>query len=107
MHDQLSDVLTALGDPARRSIVERLVRGPATPKQLAAGHTISPQAISRHLNVLEAAGLISRTRNGQQRPCHLNAEGLRVASQWLDQQRIFWEGSFDELATYLSEEEER
>lgn len=107
MHDQLSDVLTALGDPARRSIVERLTRGPATPKELAAGRTITAQAISRHLNVLEAAGLIRRTRNGQQRPCHIDPEGLRVAGQWMDRHRVFWEGSFDRLASYLDHEEEK
>lgn len=107
MHDQLSTVLTALGDPARRSIVERLARGPATPKELAAGRTISPQAISRHLQVLETAGLIRRTRNGQQRPCHIDAKGLRIAGQWMDQHRAFWEGSFDQLASYLDDEEEQ
>ena len=107
MPDQLSHVLTALGDPARRAIVERLTHGPATPKQLSSGQPITPQAISRHLNVLEAAGLIRRTRDGQQRPCHIDPEGLRLATQWIDQHRALWERSFDQLATYLNDEDQQ
>lgn len=102
MRDPLGTVLSALSDPTRRSIVERLIHGPATPQELATGKTITPQAISHHLTVLEEAGLIWRSREAQSRPCHLDAAGLRLASGWINQYRAIWEGSFDRLAEHLS-----
>jgi DNA-binding transcriptional ArsR family regulator len=67
--------------------------------------TSTPQALSHHLSVLEAAGLIFRTREAQRRPCHIDPRGLRVAVAWIDRNRPFWEGSFDRLAQFLSNEE--
>lgn len=106
MRDQLGTVLSALSDPTRRSIVERLMHGPATPQELAIGKTITPQAISHHLTVLEEAGLIRRTREAQSRPCHLDAEGLRLAGAWINQYQSIWQGSFDRLAEHLSNTKE-
>lgn len=105
MSDQLSEILSALGDPTRRAIVERLTRGSATPGELAVGTTITAQAISRHLNVLEEAGLIRRSREGQRRPCHIVPGSLRTASLWIEQYRPIWEGSFDRLAQHLAEKQ--
>lgn len=103
----LDYVLSSLADPTRRAVVERLLRGSATPGELAKEFpTSTPQALSHHLSVLEAAGLIFRTREAQRRPCHIDPRGLRVAVAWIDRNRPFWEGSFDRLAQFLSNEEE-
>lgn len=105
MSHGLDEVLASLADPTRRAVIERLLHGPATPGELAAGiATASPQALSHHLSVLEAAGLIFRTREAQRRPCHIDPRGLRVAVAWIDRNRPFWEGSFDRLGQFLSNE---
>ena len=88
--DPLTAVFAALADPTRRSIVERLTRGSATVNELAEPYDMSLPAVSKHIKVLEEAGLISKTVNGQQRECHLEALRLQEAEQWLEQYRLFW-----------------
>jgi DNA-binding transcriptional ArsR family regulator len=99
--DHLSVVFGALADPTRRAILARLAEGQATVNQLAAPFELSLPAISKHLKVLERAGLISRGREAQWRPCKLEAEPLREASEWVDNYRTFWESSFDKLDAHL------
>jgi DNA-binding transcriptional ArsR family regulator len=101
--DQLSAVFGALADPTRRAILARLTAGDATVSELAAPFHISQPAISRHLKVLEAAGLISRRRQATTRYSHLEAEPLHAASLWLGNYREFWEESHDRLDTLLAE----
>ncbi len=100
--DPLSATLSALADPTRRAILARLTEGDATVNQLAEPFDISLPAISRHLKVLEAAGLISRSREAQWRPCRLEAGPLKDLDGWLGQYRRFWEGSFDKMDAYLA-----
>ena len=99
--DQLSTVFAALADPTRRAILARLADGAATVNELAAPFPISLQAISKHLKVLERAGLITRGRDAQWRPCRLEAEPLREVSAWAEQYRRHWEGRYDQLDDYL------
>jgi DNA-binding transcriptional ArsR family regulator len=99
--DQLSTTFAALSDPTRRAILARLALGETSVNQLAEPFDISLPAISRHLKVLERAGLITRGREAQWRPCKLNAGQLKTASDWLDYYRKFWEESFDRLDDYL------
>ena len=99
--DSLSLTFAALADPTRRAMLERLSRGPATVKQLAQPFTLSMPAISKHLQVLERAGLIERGREAQWRPAQLLAAPLKDVSHWLDQYRKNWEESFDRLDEYL------
>ena len=99
--DALSQTLAALADPTRRAILARLVQGEATVNELAEPFSITLPAISRHLKVLEGAGLISRGRDAQWRPCKLEAAPLRELDGWLERYRRFWEGSFDKLEAYL------
>jgi DNA-binding transcriptional ArsR family regulator len=101
--DVLSIVFSALADPTRGAILARLSRSEATVNELAAPFDISLQATSRHLKVLESAGLISRGREAQWRPCRLQAEQLQAVDGWLDHYRRFWLGSFDKMDTYLTE----
>ncbi len=101
MDDPLSQTFAALADPTRRAILARLAEGEATVNQLAAPFDISLPAISRHLRVLEAAGLITRGRAAQWRPCKLEAAPLRALDGWLDGYRRMWEGSFDKMDAYL------
>jgi DNA-binding transcriptional ArsR family regulator len=103
MHDPLSMTLSALADPTRRAILTRLASGEASVGELAAPFSISQPAISKHLKVLERAGLISRGREAQLRPCRLEAAPLRDVVDWLEQYRRFWESSFDRLDAYLKE----
>lgn len=103
MDDPLSITLSALADPTRRAILARLSLGEATVNELAEPFPVSLPAISRHLKVLEAAGLISRGREAQWRPCRLEAEPLRQVDGWLDRYRRFWLGSFDKMDAYLAE----
>jgi DNA-binding transcriptional ArsR family regulator len=100
--DALSTTLSALADPTRRAILARLSQGEATVNELAEPFPISLPAISRHLKVLEAAGLISRGREAQWRPCRLQAEPLKQLDDWLERYRRFWEGSFDKMDAYLA-----
>src|SRR5881392_3830741 len=93
--DTLSATLSALADPTRRAILARLAEGEATVNELARPFAISLPAVSRHLKVLEGAGLISRGREAQWRPCRLEAGALRDVDDWLGRYRRFWTGSFD------------
>lgn len=99
--DQLSQTLSALADPTRRAILARLALGEATVNELAEPFEISLPAVSRHLKVLEAAGLISRGREAQWRPCKLEAEPLKAVDGWLERYRRFWAESFDKMDDYL------
>jgi DNA-binding transcriptional ArsR family regulator len=95
--DQLTETFAALADPTRRAILERLVDGEATVNELAEPFPISVQAVSKHLKVLERAGLIARGRSAQLRPSRLQGAPLQQAVAWLETYRRFWEGSFDRL----------
>ena len=101
--DHLSLTFAALSDPTRRAILTRLSRGAASVNELAAPFRISLPGISKHLKVLERAGLISRTREAQWRPCKLKAKPLKGAADWIDHYRKFWDESFDRLDDYLKE----
>jgi DNA-binding transcriptional ArsR family regulator len=101
--DQLDTVFGALADPTRRAILTRLADGEATVTELAAPFAMSMPAVSKHLKVLERAGLISRGRNAQQRPCRLEAAPLASVAEWVQTYRRFWEGSFDRLDEHLQE----
>jgi DNA-binding transcriptional ArsR family regulator len=103
MSDPLSATFAALADPTRRAILARLARGEASVGELAAPFSISQPAVSKHLKVLEQAGLVTRGRAAQSRPCKLNAARLREVSDWLGAYRRFWEESFDRLDAYLAE----
>jgi len=99
--DRLSEVFSALADPTRRAILARLAEGEATVNQLAEPFPISLQAISKHLKVLERAGMITRGRAAQWRPCRLDAEPLREVAGWIAGYERFWEQRYDQLDEYL------
>ncbi|HEX8626573.1 MAG TPA: metalloregulator ArsR/SmtB family transcription factor [Catenuloplanes sp.] len=101
--DQLSSVFGALADPTRRAILARLATGEATVNELAAPFPVSLQAISKHLKVLERAGLIARGKEAQWRPCRLDPGPLRDIAQWMEQYRRFWDERYDQLDDYLRE----
>jgi DNA-binding transcriptional ArsR family regulator len=101
--DRLSHTFSALADPTRRAILARLASGEASVTELAAPFDMSLPAISKHLKVLERAGLITRSRDAQWRPCRLQAKPLKGAADWLERYREFWEESLDRLEDYLSE----
>ncbi len=101
--DQLSLTFAALADPTRRAILARLARGEATVGELARPFDMSQPAVSKHLKVLERAGLISRGREAQSRPCRLEAARLREATRWMERYRRFWGESFDRLDGLLAE----
>src|SRR5882757_8289484 len=103
MTDPLSVTLSALADPTRRALLARLSLGEATVNELAEPFDITLQAVSRHLKVLEGAGLIARGRNAQFRPCKLEAGPLKDVDGWLEHYRRFWEESLDQLEVYLAE----
>ena len=107
MPDVLSDTLSALADPTRRAILARLALGEATVGELAQPFDISGPAISKHLKVLERAGLIRRGRDAQRRPCRLEAAPMKDAVDWLEGFRRFYEGSLDRLEIYLEELKEK
>jgi DNA-binding transcriptional ArsR family regulator len=100
--DHLSTTFSALADPTRRAILARLALGETSVNELAEPFEMSLPAVSRHLKVLENAGLISRSRDAQWRPCRLRAEELKTATEWLEGYRRFWEESFDRLDAYLA-----
>jgi len=100
---QLDRVFAALADPTRRAILARLSLGEATVNDIAAPIPISLPSVSKHLKVLEGAGLISRGRDAQWRPCRLEAKALREVDDWLGRYRRHWEGSFDKMESYLAE----
>ncbi len=99
--DPLTTAFAALADPTRRAILARLANGEATVTELAEPFDISLPAVSKHLKVLQQAGLISRARTAQWRPCKLQPDGLKQAADWLEHYRRFWEASFDRLDAYL------
>ena len=99
--DRLSMIFMALADPTRRHILELLSKGDATVNELAKPFSVSLPAISKHLKVLERAGLISRGRNAQWRPCRLEAEALKEGADWMDQYRQLWEESLSHLERYV------
>ena len=101
--DPLSLTLSALADPIRRAILARLAEGEATVNAIAEPFAISLPAVSRHLKVLEAAGLISRGREAQWRPCKLETQALKNVDDWLSRYRRFWTGSFDKMDAYIAE----
>jgi len=101
--DQLTATFAALADPTRRAIVARLAAGDASVTELARPFDMSQPAVSKHLKVLERAGLISRGREAQTRPCRLEVKRLREATEWMDRQRSQWEERFDRLAVVLEE----
>jgi DNA-binding transcriptional ArsR family regulator len=99
--DQLSDTFSALADPTRRAILAHLAQGEATVNELAEPFPVSLQAISKHLKVLERAGLITRGRTAQWRPCRLRAAPLGEVTDWLEGYRRLWDQSFDRLDEHL------
>ena len=99
--DRLSLTFAALADPTRRAILARLIEGEATVNELAAPFDVSLQAISKHLQVLERAGLITKGRDAQYRPCRLETAPLEPAIDWLEQHRKGWEERFDRLGEHL------
>jgi DNA-binding transcriptional ArsR family regulator len=105
--DQLTSTFAALADPTRRAILARLVEGEATVNELAEPFPISVQAVSKHLKVLERAGLIARGRSAQLRPSRLEGAPLKEALEWLEKYRPFWQGSFDRLDERLQATERR
>lgn len=100
--EQLNLAFAALADPVRRSIIARLSRGPATVNQLAEPFHISKQAVSKHIQVLEAAGLVTRTRDAQRRPVHLNAARLEALTAWIDRFRLIHEQQYRALDQLLA-----
>jgi len=100
--DNLSTTFAALSDPTRRAILARLRSGEATVLELAEPFEMSLPAISKHLKVLERAGLISRGRDAQRRPCRIEAGRLKEATDWLERYRRFWDENFDRLDAYLN-----
>lgn len=103
MNDAISNTFQALADPTRRAILARLTLGETSVTELAAPFEMSMPAISKHLRVLENAGLVERSRHAQFRPVKLRAEPLRQAWGWIEEYRRFWEESFDRLDAYLKE----
>ena len=105
--DRLSMIFMALADPTRRRILEQLSKGDATVNELAKPFSVSLPAISKHLKVLERAGLISRGRNAQWRPCRLEAETLKEGADWMNQYRELWEESLSNLEEYIQKLQEQ
>lgn len=103
MDAELNETFAALADPTRRAILARLAVGEASVMELAEPFEMSQPAISKHLKVLERAGLISRGRDAQRRPCRLEAKPLAEATQWLESYRKYWEASFERLDALLEE----
>src|SRR5690349_6709932 len=103
MHDTLSQTFAALADPTRRAMLARLSHGQANVSDLARPFLkeMSLPAVTKHLQVLERVGLITKTREAQYRPCKLNGTALKDAADWMEQYRAFWEESFDRLDAYL------
>jgi len=103
MGERLDATFAALADPTRRAILARLRSGEATVAELAAPFDMSQPAVSKHLKVLQRAGLVSRRRDAQRRPCRLEAHPLKVATDWLANYRDYWEDSFQRLDVLLDE----
>ena len=103
MNDRLSTTLSALADPTRRGILARLAQGEASVSELAEPYDMSLAAVSKHLKVLENAGLISRGKQAQWRPCKLEAAPMAEVADWVESYRRFWDQSLDRLGDYLAE----
>ena len=105
MGDKLSQTFAALADPTRRAMLAQLSNGEASVSELARPFvkSMSLQAITKHVQVLERAGLVTKSKDAQRRPCKLRGAGLRDAAGWVEQYRMFWEESFDRLDAYLKE----
>src|SRR5581483_9429837 len=103
MNDAISNTFSALADPTRRAILARLALGETSVTQLAEPFAMSMPAVSKHLKVLERAGLITRGREAQWRPCRIDVEALRPVDEWLENYRRIWEERFDRLDDYLRE----
>jgi DNA-binding transcriptional ArsR family regulator len=103
MNDQLSTTFAALADPTRRAILSRLASGECSVTELAEPFAMSLPAVSKHLRVLERAGLIARGREAQWRPCRIEAAPLKAVAEWTEQYRQIWETRFDNLELYLQE----
>ena len=103
MNDPLSTTFQALADPTRRAILARLALGETSVTELAEPFAMSMPAVSKHLKVLERAGLITRGREAQWRPCRIEPQALRSVDEWLERYREFWEASLDRLGEYLDE----
>ncbi len=103
--ENLSQTFAALADPTRRAMLVQLSKGEANVSELASQfrESMSLQAITKHVKVLERAGLITKSKDAQWRPCKLRGDGLRGAADWIEQYRMFWEESFDRLDAYLKE----
>jgi DNA-binding transcriptional ArsR family regulator len=101
--DHLSTTFAALADPTRRAILARLASGEASVKELATPFEMTPPAVTKHLKVLQRAGLITRSRRAQWRPCRLDATPLRDVADWVEQYRRFWDERIDRLEDYLRE----
>ena len=107
MNDPLSITFAALADPTRRAILERLAQGDATVGELAEPFRMTMPAISKHLSVLERAGLISKSRDGQRRNCRITATPLKNATSWLNEYRRHWEANLESLDAYLARIQEK
>jgi DNA-binding transcriptional ArsR family regulator len=103
MADHLSAIFSALSDPTRRAILARLTKGEASVNELAEPFDLSLPAISKHLKVLERAGLIDRARDAQRRPCRIAPDPLKELAEWMEPYRTFWDESFSRLDSYLLE----
>jgi DNA-binding transcriptional ArsR family regulator len=106
LSDHLTSTFSALADPTRRAILARLASGDASVTELTQPFDMSMPAVSKHLKILEQAGLITRGREAQSRPCHLKADRLKEAAAWIEHYRVFWEQSFDRLEKYLQQIQE-
>ncbi len=103
LDDRLDDTFAALANSTRRAILARLAQGPANVNEIASPFDMTLPAVSKHLKVLERAGLIVRGRRGQFRPCHLDAEPLEAVADWAETYRPVWEGRFDRMDTYVTQ----
>jgi DNA-binding transcriptional ArsR family regulator len=101
--DQLSTTFAALADPTRRAILARLATGECSVTELAEPFEMSMPAVSKHLRVLERAGLIARGREAQRRPCRIEAAPIKEVAEWAERYRVLWEARFDRLDTYLQQ----
>jgi DNA-binding transcriptional ArsR family regulator len=103
MQDSLSQTFAALADPTRRAMLAQLSKGESSVSDLAKPFLsdMSLPAVTKHIKVLERAGLVTKTKDAQWRPCKLNGDALREAADWMDEYRVFWEESFDRLEAYL------
>ncbi|MFA7338100.1 MAG: metalloregulator ArsR/SmtB family transcription factor [Candidatus Obscuribacterales bacterium] len=101
MQDSLSQTFSALADPTRRAMLAQLKLGESSVSDLAKPYNMSLPAVTKHIKVLEKAGLITKTKEAQWRPCKLKEDGLKEVSDWMEEYRVYWEASFDRLEVYL------